>query len=131
MTFSPIGKYDILKLLDIDKRKTWGLIDGRGSSLNEHQLVMGIFPDQNLDFLAYNITTGERTPDFGLDGHIIAEVYEDVVAPDYKWSLTAAAIASVPIFLATLQEIVNGEDPHDPRVLAQAALQYMERIKNR
>lgn len=131
MTFSPIGKYDILKLLDIDKRKTWGLIDGRGSSLNEHQLVMGIFPNQNLDFLAYNITTGERTPDFGLDGHIIAEVYEDVVAPDYKWTSSAAAIASVPILVATLQEIVDGREPHDPRVLAQAALQYIERIKNR
>lgn len=118
---------DIIRLLGLDLRKCWGLFDGHSSSLNGRQLIMGVFPDQHFDFLSYNINTGERSIDYALDGHIIAAVYQDTEKFG-EWTPTARLIASAPVLLATLQEIADGEAPFNPRTLAQAALEYLERI---
>jgi len=118
---------DIIKLLGIDPRKCWGLFDGKSSSLNGHQLIFGVKPNQHFDFMQYNIETGERSIDYALDGDVVAQVYQDT-EKFQEWTPTAKAICAVPVLLATLQEIASGEAPFAPRTLAQAALEYLERI---
>ena len=118
---------DIMKLLGIDRRKCWGLFDGKSSNLNGRQMIFGVKPDAHFDFLALNMDTGELSIDYALYGDTIAVVYQDTEKFG-EWTPTAKAICSVPVLLATLQEIASGEAPHDPRMLAQAALQYVERI---
>ena len=120
-------KHDIMGFLGIDPRKCWGLFDGKSSSLNGRQMIFGVKPDEHFDFLSMDINTGELSIDYALYGDTIAVVYQDT-EKFQEWTPTAKAICSVPILLATLQEIASGEAPHDPRVLAQAALQYVERI---
>lgn len=117
----------IIKLLGFDTKKCWGLFDGHSSSDNGNQFVMGVHPDQHFDFLSYNMETRERSIDYALDGHIVAKILQDTEKFG-QWTPTARLIASAPVLLATLQEIASGEAPHDPRALAQAALEYVERI---
>ena len=70
---------------------SYGLFDGRSSSLNGHQLVMGVKGPQA--FCAYDIATGKRHPDYGLNGTIIAEVREDT--PKFGiWTFNARLIVA-------------------------------------
>ena len=69
----------------------YGLFDGRSSSLNGHQLVMGVKGPQA--FCAYDIATGKHHPDYGLNGTIIAEVREDT--PMFEiWTFNARLIVA-------------------------------------
>ena len=70
---------------------SWGLFDGRSSSLNGHQLVMGVKGPQS--FCVQDLTTGKRHPDYGLDGEIVAEVREDT--PKFGvWTFNARLIVA-------------------------------------
>ena len=131
MTDFPIGntQYNVIDLLGMDPRKCWGLFDGKSSSERCHQFVMAVDFNQKLDFLTQDIETGECSIDFGLDGDIIAVINQDTEKFEC-WTPTATLIVSAPILLETLREIASGEAPHNPRVLAQAALQHIERILN-
>jgi hypothetical protein len=122
-----VAQPDIRALLGIDIKKLWGLFDGKSSSLNGKQMVMGLKPKQHLDFLAVDMKSGELSIDYALDGDTIAVVYQDT-EKFQQWTPTAALIASCPVLLETLREIADGKLPYDPRVLANAALAYMERI---
>ena len=70
---------------------SWGLFDGKSSSLNGHQLVMGIKGPQS--FCVQDLTTGKRHPDYGLNGEVIAEVHEDT--PKFGvWTFNARLIVT-------------------------------------
>jgi hypothetical protein len=89
---------------------------------------MGYHPDQHFEFMQYNVETGKKSIDSGLDGDIVAEVHQDTEEFG-EWTPTARLIRSAPVLLATLQEIADGKLPYHPRVLAQAALAYIERTE--
>ena len=70
---------------------SWELFDGKSSSLNGHQLLMGVKGPQS--FCVQDLTTGARHPDYGLDGEIIAEVREDT--PKFgAWTFNARLIVA-------------------------------------
>ena len=83
---------------------SWGLFDGRSSSLNGHQLVMGVKGPQS--FCVQDLTTGKRHPDYGLDGEIVAEVREDT--PKFGvWTFNARLIVSALEMFRVLKAIAE------------------------
>ena len=78
-------------VLDGVHYNSWGLFDGRSSSLNGHQLVMGVKGPQS--FCVQDLTDGARHPDYGLNGEVIAEVHEDT--PKFGvWTFNARLIVA-------------------------------------
>lgn len=80
----------------------WGLFDGKSSSLNGRQIVLAV--KHNHGFEAVNVETGERSPDFGLNGETVAVVYEDT-EKFQDWTPNARLIASAPELLEALQDV--------------------------
>jgi len=83
---------------------SWGLFDGRSSSLNGHQLVMGVKGPQS--FCVQDLTTGKHHPDYGLDGEIVAEVREDT--PKFGvWTFNARLIVAALEMFRVLKAIAE------------------------
>jgi len=96
---------------------SWGLFDGRSSSLNGHQLVMAVKGPQS--FRVQDLTTGKRHPDYGLDGEIIAEVREDT--PKFGvWTsnarLIVAALEMFRLLKAIAELMLMAERDHFKRL---------------
>ena len=83
---------------------SWGLFDGRSSSLNGRQLVMGFKGKQS--FCVQDLTDGARHPDYGLNGEIIAEVREDT--PKFGvWTFSARLIVAAFEMFGVLKAIAE------------------------